>query len=265
MTLTSLSFGHASTALTQFVIAQTPASETAWMPRNVLEYIQSGGLLSYVLIGLSVVALALMVRNAVALRPSRISPPYVQDDLTRFARAGDAAGALEYCRKDENDSLLANAVGAGLERTADSAFQSFELRQEVEAAGRHEVDRLHRLNDGLGIIAAVAPMLGLLGTVIGMIGAFGAIGALQGAARSSELARFMSLALVNTAEGLVVAIPCTVAFAIFRRRIDRLAGDAAQDADHIARLFISSLPGVAAKPASGAARPASPRPAGAGA
>lgn len=246
-----------------FLFAKAADAPTGWMPRNILEYIQSGGVLSYVLIALSIVALALMMRNAVALRPTRIAPPYVHDDLTRFARAGDTAGALEFCRKDENDCLLANAVGAGLERTGDSAFQSFEVRQEIEAAGRQEVDRLHRLNDGLGIIAAVAPMLGLLGTVIGMIGAFGAIGALQGAARSSELARFMSLALVCTALGLAVAIPCTIAFAIFRRRIDRLAADAAQDADGIARLFTAAWSGALAA-RSGATKPAA-KPAGAGA
>lgn len=244
------------------LLAAAPAAPTALMPRNVLEYIQSGGLLSYVLIGLSIVAFALMLRNAVALRPSRMAPPYVHDDLTRLARSGDAATALEYCKKDENDCLLANAIGAGLERTGDSAFQSFEVRQEVEAAGRQEVDRLHRLNDGIGIIAAVAPMLGLLGTVIGMIGAFGAIGGLQGAARSSELARFMSMALVNTAEGLAVAIPCTIAFAIFRRRIDRLAADAAQDADGIARLFAAAWSAAGARGAP-AGRPVA-KPAGAG-
>lgn len=247
------------------LLASVPAAPTAWMPGNILEYIQSGGLLSYVLIALSIVALALMLRNAVALRPSKISPPYVLDDLTRLARVGDAATALEYCKKDENDCLLANAVGAGLERTGESAFQSFEVRQEIEAAGRQEVDRLHRLNDGLGIIAAVAPMLGLLGTVIGMIGAFGAIGALQGAARSSELARFMSLALVCTAEGLAVAIPCTIAFAIFRRRIDRLASDAAQDADGIARLFAAAWSAGGAPRASAPGNRPAAKPAGAGA
>jgi hypothetical protein len=45
---------------------------------------------------------------------------------------------------------------------------------------------------------------------------------MTGAQRSNQLATFMSMALVNTAQGLVVAIPCTVAFAIFRRKIDAI-------------------------------------------
>ena len=86
-------------------------------------------------------------------------------------------------------------------------------------------------------IAAVGPMLGLLGTVFGMIGAFQTIGTLEGAARSNKLAEFMSLALINTAEGLMVAIPCTVAFAVFRRRIDRLGADAGVIAEELAGLI----------------------------
>jgi biopolymer transport protein ExbB/TolQ len=86
-----------------------------------------------------------------------------------------------------------------------------------------------------------------------MIGAFNAIGSLQGAARSTELARFMSLALVNTAQGLVVAVPCTVAFALFRQRIDRLATDvAADDLEPMAEELAAAL---------SAARAQAPRPA----
>jgi len=110
-------------------------------------------------------------------------------------------------------------------------------------------------------------MLGLLGTVIGMIGAFNAIGSLQGAARSTELAKFMSLALVNTAQGLVVAVPCTVAFALFRQRIDRMVTDVAADVleplsdDLAAGLSMAARPGAQAPRATPAAAGAPARPA----
>ena len=44
----------------------------------------------------------------------------------------------------------------------------------------------------------------------------------------------MSHALVATALGLVVAIPCTAAFTVFKRRIDRLAGEIGQMAEEMA-------------------------------
>src|SRR4051812_5974885 len=106
----------------------------------------------------------------------------------------------------------------------------------------------------------MGPMLGLLGTVLGMIGAFATIGSLEGAARSKELAGFMALALVNTAEGLAVAIPCTAAFSILRRRLDRLIGDAGEVIENLAVYIENPAAGerAAARPraaAPGAARP----------
>ena len=109
---------------------------------------------------------------------------------------------------------------------------------------------------GGAIIAAIGPMLGLLGTTIGMIGAFATIGQLEGAARSNELSNFMSLALVTTAEGLLVAIPCTVLYTILRRRVEKLAIDVGDIVESLASLLsapagrISRGPAPALEPAS---------------
>jgi hypothetical protein len=91
--------------------------------------------------------------------------------------------------------------------------------------------------------------MGLLGTVFGMIGAFASIGGLKGAERSQELANFMSLALVTTAEGLMVAIPATIAYSMFRRRLDRLASDVAVIADDLAGVLETGGQGARPAPA----------------
>ena len=196
---------------------------------TLLGYVKAGGALGYVLIGLSVLALALIVRNLLAIRRPLLAPRGLADELSRQLRAGDIAAAARTCEQDPRQSFVAQVMGAAIRRCGASPMGAFEARTAVEEAGQSATARLQRLNNGLGVLAAVGPMLGLLGTVIGMIGAFNAIGSLQGAARSTELARFMSLALVNTAQGLVVAVPCTVAFALFRQRIDRVAAEIADD------------------------------------
>ena len=201
-----------------------PATESGGT--TLWTYIESGGLLSWVLIALSFVALALIIRNFMMLRMARLAPPPVLSGLDGLLRANDTDAALAFCNDPRNDSFITRVFGAALARCVKSPFGFLEFRSAMEESGQTEVDRLHRLTDGIGIIAAVGPMLGLLGTVIGMIGAFDSIGRLEGANRSQELARFMSMALVNTAEGLVVAIPCTVAFALFRRHIDKLSDQA---------------------------------------
>ena len=131
-----------------------------------------------------------------------------------------------------------------------------EFRAAVEEAAQGEADELHRMNDMIGIIAAVGPMLGLLGTTMGMIGAFRTIGALEGAARSNQLATFMSMALVNTAEGLVIAIPCTIAFSLFRRHVDALVQRIGRDLERL----IASATGPVAAPRPVPAQPPVPRP-----
>jgi len=189
---------------------------------SLFEYIKAGGPLGYLLIGLSVLVLALVVRNLLVLRKALLAPPDLVTQLSGNLRKGQVQAAAQLCRDDPSRCFLGAVMASAIRRCQASPMGALEARAAVEEAGQVEASKLHRLNNALGVLAAVGPMLGLLGTVIGMIGAFNAIGSLQGAARSTELARFMSLALVNTAQGLVVAVPATVAFALFRQRIDRL-------------------------------------------
>lgn len=211
------------------------AKPDASTSQSILDYVKSGGPLSYVLVCLSFVAIALMIRNLIIFSRSRIAPDGVFERLSRMLRENDVEGALAYCSAPENNSFLTRVFGSALLRCSRSPFGFLELRTALEESGAREADRLHRSNEGLGILAAIGPMLGLLGTVIGMIGAFATIGKLEGAARSHQLAIFMSYALVNTAEGLVVAIPCTVAFALFRRHVDHLVGETAEKIEELTR------------------------------
>lgn len=218
----------------QWTLAQIVAAPgSSGKELTVLDYIRSGGPIGYVLIILSFVALGLIIAHAISLRRSRLVPEEVVERLAGVLRGGDLQGAIVACREPDNESFITRLIGAALLRCVRSPFGTLELRAAVEEAGQREVDRLYRSVDSIGILAAVGPMLGLLGTVFGMIGAFATIGELEGAARSQQLATYMSIALVTTAEGLVVAIPCTVAFAIFRRRIDSLAVEAAAVAESL--------------------------------
>lgn len=223
-----------STLLAQAADAATGAgAEPARLP-TLLDYVRDGGILSYVLIALSIVAVALILRNLFALRQREFAPPEVMSSLESFLSEGRIADAEKFCRIPANRCYVTTVMSEAFSRTQSSGFGVLEFRSAVEDVASGEAEEIHRMNDGIGIIAAVGPMLGLLGTVIGMIGAFRAIGGLQGAARSSELATFMSMALVNTAQGLIVAIPATIAFAIFRRRIDHMLHLISRDLERFA-------------------------------
>jgi biopolymer transport protein ExbB len=205
--------------------------------KSLISYIHDGGPVGYVILCLSFVAVALIVRNLIQIRAVKLAPPEAVHRLDVMLRENDVNGAVAFCLAPENDSFLTRLFGTALTRCSRSPFGFLELKSALEEAGFKEVERLHRSNDGIGLIAGLGPMLGLLGTVLGMIGAFYTLGKLEGAARSQQLAGYMAIALTTTAMGLVVAIPCTAAFALFRRRIeglvDQVSGITEELAGHV--------------------------------
>lgn len=217
------------------ILSQATPAPAAAESQNLVQFIQAGGTVTYILVALSLVAGALIIRNLILIRPARLAPDEDFERLDTLLRQNDVQGAIAFSSALENASFMTRVFGAALRRCSRSPFGFLELRSALEESGQRETDRLHRFNDGIGIIAAVAPMLGLLGTVIGMIGAFSAIGTLEGAARSHQLAASMSLALISTAVGLIVAIPCTVAFTLFRRRIDTLVAVVSDRIEQLSR------------------------------
>lgn len=124
------------------------------------------------------------------------------------------------------NSALGEVLASGL-RTLNSNPQSTEadVRAAMEGAGRAVAHRLEKYLNALATIASAAPLLGLLGTVIGMIEIFGsqagtgAVGA-TGGGNPAQLAHGISIALYNTAFGLIVAIPALIFWRYFRSRVD---------------------------------------------
>ena len=201
---------------------------------SVLQLIAAGGTIAYVIIALSIVALALVVMHLVQLREAALAPPDVIDELDDILSRGDTDGAARFCRQEDHDCFLTRVIDAGLTRCKRSVFGWLELKSALEEAGQEQIARLYRSTDGLGLIAATAPMLGLLGTVIGMVGAFNTISASEGFARPDQLAGDISKALVTTLMGLSLAIPATAAFTFFRNRIDALSADLASTIEDLA-------------------------------
>jgi biopolymer transport protein ExbB len=102
------------------------------------------------------------------------------------------------------------------------------MKEAIEETGRIVTHDLDRFLTTLGTIAAMAPLLGLFGTVVGMIEIFGS----QTAASSNpiQLAHGISVALYNTAFGLIVAIPSMIFYRHFRGKVDGLIVEMEQQA-----------------------------------
>lgn len=232
---------------------------------TLLKFVSGGGPIGFIIVALSIAALALVVIHAVQIRRDSLLPPDRINALKGLLAEGQVEAAVEYCLLPANDCYLTRILAPALTRYLRSPFGAFELKNALEEAGAEETARLYRSTDALGVIGSVAPLLGLLGTVQGMIGAFETV-ASNAAANSAgyyeALAYNISIALITTFQGLVVAIPCVTLFTFFRNRIDSIAAEAGQRLDELTTL-LEGAPSGGAAPRGGPARPAAPRPAGA--
>ena len=180
----------------------------------MLELIRAGGWPMIPLLLLSAVALGIIVERFWSLRPSRVLPPGLGDEVLAWVARGKP---LEPAHIDSLRST--SPLGALLAAALDVRQRSREeVRERVEDVGRHLVHRMERFLNTLGTIASAGPLLGLFGTVVGMIEMF--LGILDhGIGDASQLAGGIGKALICTAAGMVVAIPALAFHRYFRGRI----------------------------------------------
>jgi biopolymer transport protein ExbB len=174
------------------------------------------------LLACSVIALALVIERFTSLKTSKVLPPKLLDEAITVSRT--TVPGPDVVTKLERNSGLGEVLAAGF-RTLNSNPLSTEddLRASMESAGRVVAHRLERYLPALATIASAAPLLGLLGTVIGMIEIFGSQSPTSGAVGTgnpAQLAHGISVALYNTAFGLIVAIPALIFWRYFRSRVD---------------------------------------------
>ena len=148
-----------------------------------------------------------------------------------MTRANLPAG--DVVTKLADSSVLGTVLATGLRAViTDPGISESSLRGTFESAGRVAVHRLERYLNTLGTIASAAPLLGLMGTVIGMIEIFGSQ-APTGGNNPALLAHGISVALYNTAFGLMIAIPSLIAYRYFRGLIDAYTLEMEQAAERM--------------------------------
>jgi len=190
----------------------------------VLEFIQQGGSVMYILLGISVLSLTIVFERAWSLRRSVVIPIKDVQKIEQYVRDGDVKQAMQVCQT--HNTAMSRILWVAL---ANRGVRRSVMKEILEESGRQEVAHLDRFIGVLGVIAAIAPLLGLLGTVIGMIEVFQQISEV-GVGHADVLAGGISKALNTTAFGLVVAIPSIVAYRFYESRVDRFVVEIEQHA-----------------------------------
>ena len=185
--------------------------------------IEAAGWPIYLLLIASLVAVTLITERAIFLRSKKIVPATLLDEVVQELKQRGVSQQM--LTKLSEGSPLGKVFAAGLKNIKSAP----EVMQEsIEEAGRSAAHDLERFLTTLGTIASISPLLGLFGTVIGMIEIFGSQNA--GGAAPTELAHGISVALYNTAFGLIVAIPSMIAYRHFRAQVDSLTIEMEQHA-----------------------------------
>ncbi|MCB9831957.1 MAG: MotA/TolQ/ExbB proton channel family protein [Planctomycetes bacterium] len=178
--------------------------------------ITGGGAIGYILWGLSIVGIALIIEHFINVRREKLAPPELIDELETLLNESQFQEALELCEQEPN--FLTNIMAAALPKM-EHGYDSME--QAAHDISEEEAIKLHSKVSWLSLLSAISPMLGLLGTVWGMIGAFNVI-ADSAAPEPSDFAATISLALITTVLGLIVAIPMMIGFFYFRNKVTRI-------------------------------------------
>ncbi|MGV0983602.1 MAG: MotA/TolQ/ExbB proton channel family protein [Limnohabitans sp.] len=203
----------------------------------MLSIIQAAGWPIWPLILCSILAVALILERLFQLKTNKIMPQQVTEQAMDAVKRGFANE--DTLVQLESMGLLGPILASGLRCLQKNPKASDEdVRSSMEMSGRIAAQHLERYLPALATIASVAPLLGLLGTVIGMIEIFGASS--PSASNPAQLAHGISVALYNTAFGLIVAIPTLMFWRYFRGIADRhllaLEVSAERFARHVAQL-----------------------------
>jgi biopolymer transport protein ExbB len=189
----------------------------------VWSLIQAAGWPIWLLIFSSIVALALIIERLWMLRQVIVAPKGLVDRvLEEFKQRGLTQ---ELVNKTAQQGPLGRVLAAGLVNVRSPRTV---MKEAIEEMGQTVAHDLERFLTTLGTIAALSPLMGLFGTVVGMIEIFGSSTPTTG--NPGQLAHGISVALYNTAYGLIVAIPSMAFYRHFRRRVDDLVLEMEQQA-----------------------------------
>jgi biopolymer transport protein ExbB len=189
----------------------------------VFAIVEAAGWPIWFLIFASVIAVALIAERLTFLRSKNVAPAGLLDEVVQELKQRGINETM--LSRLAEESPLGRIFAAGLK----NARTTPEIMKEaIEEAGRSAAHELERFLTTLGTIASISPLLGLFGTVVGMIEIFGAQTAVGNT--PAILAHGISVALYNTAFGLIVAVPSMIFYRHFRAKVDSLIIEMEQQA-----------------------------------
>lgn len=184
-------------------------------------FLTGGEWVGYVLMGLSVVSIAMIIQHFVQVRKTILLPDASRQVMDEMLQARQYRELMDFAKNDQ--SILGEILGRALAE-APNGYSAMEVT--MEQALQERMVHLNAKPEILAILGNTGPLIGLYGTVLGIILAFSDIVAKGTIPDPGELAGSIGVALVATFWGLTVAIPSLVVYAIMKTRIEKIGTEA---------------------------------------
>ena len=191
-------------------------------------FLADGGPMIWVILGASAVALAVFVERLLHYHRAQINSTEFLNGVRNVLKRDNVVEALAIC--DATPGPVARLVKVAIlnrDRGRDG------VREALEDSGFLEVPRLESKLNLLATVAQIAPLMGLLGTVLGLIHIFKKVEDAGLQAHVGQLSSGVWQALICTATGLAVAIPCYAGYNYLVGRVNSIVLDMEQASTEI--------------------------------
>ena len=187
---------------------------------SLLDKIPQGGPIVWPILGILAAAVLIVIERIIFLARKKMNTQGFMNSVSEMAMAGKWEDCRRFC-ESQQEKPLAKVILAGINF---KHMQREDMENAIQETILREIPPLEKYLSTMGMLAAIAPLLGLLGTVTGMINTFHMI-TFYGTGDPRMMSGGISEALVTTMLGLMVAIPIMFAHTMLSRKVETTIGE----------------------------------------
>ena len=189
-----------------------------------MNFLKQGGFMMWTILFTSIVGLSIIIERYFYFRKAIKSQKQFLKDLKTLSVTKEKTHLKKFLKKLSDEKqysfyLVIHTIVSNINK------DNLTLEKLTLVAIQKEVSKLEKGLTALNTIASISPLMGLLGTVLGMIESFTYISFNQDQALGEDIANGISKALLTTAFGLFVAIPCIIFYNYFSKKLDTIIND----------------------------------------
>ena len=209
------------------------------MLQSLAAWFNGGGPFMWAILAVLAFAVTVVIERLIFYYSTcRVRGTGIVADIARHLNSNDMTKAQQASTGSAPVSVL---LRTALERFA-AGMSTNEIQEGIEETAIKELPRLGERLNYLVLFANIATLTGLLGTIMGLQKAFSSLGVVEASQKAAKLAQGISELMVCTAFGLMVAVPCMVAYTFLHNKQNRLTKDLDESVVKIMNYFKKKRP-----------------------